>query len=76
MSIRIPHGRLREKEFDKYSGKYRGKCATKVLAVLAFLWRHTFARLGEDWVFLALLGLIVALLSFFMDGGIGMCNRG
>ncbi|XP_052120753.1 chloride channel protein 2 isoform X1 [Frankliniella occidentalis] len=67
--------RLREKEFDKYSGKYRGKCATKVLAVLAFLWRNTFARLGEDWVFLALLGLIVALLSFFMDGGIGMCNR-
>lgn len=67
--------RLREKEFDKYSGKYRGKCATKVLAVLAFLWRHTFARLGEDWVFLALLGLIVALLSFFMDGGIGMCNK-
>lgn len=67
--------RLREKEYDKYSGKYRGKCATKVLAVLAFLWKHTFARLGEDWVYLALLGLIVAMLSFFMDGGIGMCNR-
>lgn len=34
------------------------------------------ARLGEDWVFLALLGIIMALLSFIMDKGISICTNG
>ncbi|UYV79502.1 CLCN2 [Cordylochernes scorpioides] len=34
---------------------------------LSVFWEHTFARLGEDWVFLALLGIISSLLSFLMD---------
>lgn len=41
-----------------------------------YIWRNTFARLGEDWVFLALLGIIMAVLSFIMDRGISMCNNG
>lgn len=43
---------------------------------LAFLWSQTFAKVGEDWVFLALLGVIMALISFTMDYGIYMCNSG
>lgn len=40
------------------------------------LWRRTFAtRLGEDWVFLAMLGVIMAVLSFAMDRGISVCNN-
>jgi chloride channel 2 len=64
--------RLRNKELQKY----RGKCASKLIAASSFAWRHTFARLGEDWVFLALLGILMALISFFMDRGISMCNKG
>jgi hypothetical protein len=64
--------RLRNKELQKY----RGKCASKVIAAFSFVWRHTFARLGEDWVFLALLGIIMAFISFLMDRGISICNQG
>lgn len=64
--------RLRNEDLHKY----RGKCASKLTAALAFIWKHTFAKLGEDWVFLALLGLIMASLSFIMDHGISMCNKG
>lgn len=64
--------RLRNKELQKY----RGKCASKLIAAFSFVWRHTFARLGEDWVFLALLGIIMAFISFLMDRGISICNQG
>ncbi len=37
------------------------------LAYFSIFWKHTFAKIGEDWVFLALLGIIMALLSFVMD---------
>lgn len=56
--------------------KYRGKCATKIIAVIGFIWKHSFAKLGEDWVFLALLGLVMAVLSFFVDYGISFTNEG
>lgn len=64
--------RLRSEELHKY----RGKCASKLASAIGFVWKHTFAKLGEDWVFLALLGLIMAFLSFVMDHGITMCNKG
>ncbi|XP_072747846.1 chloride channel protein 2 isoform X4 [Anoplolepis gracilipes] len=53
----------------------RGPVCRKLLALLAFAWKHTGARLGEDWVFLALLGIIMALISYAMDRGISMCNN-
>ncbi|XP_043598754.1 chloride channel protein 2 isoform X4 [Bombus pyrosoma] len=53
----------------------RGPLCRKLLALLAFAWKHTGARLGEDWVFLALLGIIMALISYAMDRGISMCNN-
>jgi hypothetical protein len=31
--------------------------------------------MGEDWVFLALLGIIMALVSFAMDYTISACNQ-
>ncbi|CAH0549331.1 unnamed protein product [Brassicogethes aeneus] len=64
---RIKEEKARKKELRGYQGK--------VAKGIAFLWRHTFARLGEDWVFLALLGLIMAILSFIMDRGISICNK-
>nr|XP_012233744.1 PREDICTED: chloride channel protein 2 isoform X5 [Linepithema humile] len=53
----------------------RGPLCRKLLALLAFAWKHTGARLGEDWIFLALLGIIMALISYAMDRGISMCNN-
>ena len=47
----------------------------KIYKVLTFIWKHTFAKIGEDWAFLALLGLIMAVLSFIMDYTIAMCGH-
>jgi chloride channel 2 len=65
-----------DRQRNKELHKYRGKCASKLIAASSFVWRHTFARLGEDWVFLALLGILMAFISFLMDRGISMCNQG
>lgn len=64
---RLKEEKARKKELRGYQGKL-AKC-------ISYLWKHTFARLGEDWVFLALLGVIMAVLSFIMDRGISMCNN-
>lgn len=56
--------------------KYKSKWSRRVAWAVGLVWRQTFARLGEDWVFLALLGLIMAFLSFLMDHGISFCNKG
>lgn len=70
----------RRKKDDKERNKEllgdRSPCLSRTLTVLGFIWKHTLARLGEDWVFLALLGIIMALLSYAMDRGISMCNNG
>ena len=39
------------------------------------VWTRTLARLGEDWVFLALLGVSMATISFAMDFTISAINR-
>ncbi|XP_069162301.1 chloride channel protein 2 isoform X9 [Procambarus clarkii] len=54
---------------------YRGKVASKCVRFLSTVWRATFARVGEDWVFLAMLGVVMAIISFIMDYGIAMCNK-
>ncbi|XP_068218996.1 chloride channel protein 2-like isoform X3 [Palaemon carinicauda] len=54
---------------------YRGRVATKCLRILGTIWQATFARVGEDWVFLAVLGIVMAIISFIMDYGIAMCNK-
>ncbi|XP_063220427.1 chloride channel protein 2 isoform X2 [Bacillus rossius redtenbacheri] len=67
--------RKEDRERNKELHEYQGKCISKLMLAAGYVWRHTFAKLGEDWVFLALLGIIMAFLSFFMDRGINMCNR-
>lgn len=65
-----------EKQRIKELRVYRGKWTSRFLRVVYFFWRHTFAKIGEDWVFLALLGSIMAVISFAMDYGISICNTG
>lgn len=38
--------------------------------------RFFIARVGEDWVFLILLGLVMALVSWAMDFAIATCLQG
>ncbi|KAI9564003.1 hypothetical protein GHT06_007741 [Daphnia sinensis] len=64
-----------EKQRSKELRTYRGKWTSRFLRLVSFIWRNTFAKIGEDWVFLALLGIIVAMLSYIMDYGIVMCNN-
>ncbi|XP_072945808.1 chloride channel protein 2 [Epargyreus clarus] len=64
--------KLRQKELEA-TGKHRPR--GKVIKVLGYAWRHTFARLGEDWVFLAALGIIMAVINFAMDRAIAVCNN-
>ncbi|XP_065333405.1 chloride channel protein 2 isoform X1 [Cloeon dipterum] len=64
-----------DKRRNKELHRYDGPCMSRIRSVVGFIWHHTFAKLGEDWVFLALLGIIMAFVSFIMDMGIGMCNK-
>jgi len=67
----------RKKEYRKRKKELRGKgeCYQRTAKIVTFIWRNTFARIGEDWVFLALLGMIMALVSFAMDYTISICNQ-
>ena len=47
----------------------------KISKLSLWIWRRTFGRLREDWVFLAIHGLIMALLSFAMDYIIALCDN-
>lgn len=65
----------RRKQEDKARNKeLLSKRTSRLLKLLSWIWKRTFARLGEDWVFLALLGVIMALLSYIMDKGISICT--
>jgi len=37
------------------------------LDYFSIFWKNTFARIGEDWIFLALLGIIMAIISFIIN---------
>ena len=71
--------KIRQKELKKkiYETELirRNSFVRKLCNVGRYLWQHTFARLGEDWVFLAILGMIMALVSFAMDYTIALCNN-
>lgn len=58
----------RQKELEIYQGKYK--------RLFWRIWYLTFGRLGEDWVFLAFLGICVAIISYTIDKGIYYCTNG
>ncbi|XP_018575781.1 chloride channel protein 2 [Anoplophora glabripennis] len=58
----------RQKELEVYQGKYTRLFWT--------VWSKTFSKLGDDWVFLAFLGIFVAIISYTVDKGIQMCTTG
>jgi len=64
-----------KRRMRELSGKKpRGRFYRTISTILTYLWQHTFAKIGEDWVFLALLGIMMAVISFVMDEGIDKCN--
>ncbi|XP_053969926.1 chloride channel protein 2 isoform X1 [Anastrepha ludens] len=66
----------RRKHEDRQRNKeLLGKRSSRMLKVSSWIWKRTFARLGEDWVFLALLGVIMAFVSYVVDKGINVCTN-
>jgi len=65
--------KLRKQELRE---RYRNRYVKAISKGFSFVWQNTFARLGEDWVFLAILGILMAIISFIMDWGISVCNKG
>lgn len=66
----------KEKRSRELMHTYRGKWTRRMMRVISFVWQSTFAKIGEDWVFLALLGIIMALISYVMDYGAALCGSG
>nr|CAH7729647.1 unnamed protein product [Callosobruchus chinensis] len=58
----------RQKELEIYQGKWT--------RFLWKIWNKTFAQVGEDWVILAILGIFIAIISYSIDKGVMMCNKG
>ena len=74
--IEIQRRKDSKKRMRELSGKkQRGRCYRVTIRILTYIWQHTFAKIGEDWVFLALLGIIMAIVSYVMDEGISHCNQ-
>ncbi|XP_035209819.1 chloride channel protein 2-like isoform X3 [Stegodyphus dumicola] len=70
--------KLRKKEETirkKQLKTYRSAWERRIAGYFTAFWHHTFAKLGEDWVFLAVLGILTSLLSFGMDYAIAVCLR-
>jgi len=67
----------RKKETRRRKEELRGRTefSRKGSQIITYIWKHTFAKIGEDWVFLAALGIIMALVSFAMDYTINICNQ-
>ena len=65
-----------EKKRIKELRAHRGKWKSRFIRSISFIWRHSFAKIGEDWVFLAILGIVMAVISFAMDYGVSMCDTG
>ncbi|CAG9861713.1 unnamed protein product [Phyllotreta striolata] len=58
----------RQKELEIYQGKYK--------RLFWRVWSQTFGKLGEDWVILAILGILMAIISYTIDKGVAMCGSG
>lgn len=43
---------------------------TRLQSISSWAWHHVADRLGKDWIFLTICGIIMALISFGMDEGI------
>ena len=66
--------RMRRRTAELTGEKSRGRFYRTVSKVITYVWKHTFAKLGEDWVFLAVLGIVMAIISYIMDYGIAQCG--
>ncbi|KAK8725221.1 hypothetical protein OTU49_010760 [Cherax quadricarinatus] len=62
--------------FSKELQPYRGRLARTCISFIRPIWDHTFARLGEDWVFLFILGTLMATISFLIDDIVLICFGG
>ncbi|ETE58240.1 Chloride channel protein 2, partial [Ophiophagus hannah] len=67
-----PKERLRPSEFLEYD---HGRCACCRICTVRCQ-KFLISKVGEDWIFLILLGLLMALVSWAMDFAIATCLQG
>ncbi|XP_069474889.1 chloride channel protein 2 isoform X2 [Ambystoma mexicanum] len=65
----VPREHIRAPNFLEYDKSRCAKCQICVVRCQKFL----ISRVGEDWIFLILLGLLMALVSWVMDFAIATC---
>lgn len=73
-----------KKQLKAYQGEFSAwlvvvvkfRIAGKTQKILGFLWRNTVCRIGEDWVFLTILAIVMGFTGFTIDRGINLANQG
>lgn len=65
-----------EKKRMKAAERQRRYQSRRSIPFLSWIWCHIFKRIRDDWLCLALLGIIMALLSVGVDKGIELCSSG
>ena len=72
--IELQRRKESKRRIRELSGKRtHGRLYRSSAKVITWIWKHTFAKIGEDWVFLAMLGVVMAIISFAIDFGIDKC---
>ncbi|XP_033641942.1 chloride channel protein 2-like isoform X2 [Asterias rubens] len=66
-AVRQKEEQKRQRQLDDEFRHYKGTCCYTFKSNLIWFRDFVFSKIGEDWIFLALLGIIMALLSFAMD---------
>ncbi|XP_018013594.1 chloride channel protein 2 isoform X3 [Hyalella azteca] len=70
---RIRDDKAKVDDLTKELHKYKAEKSRFIVNFVRPAWEHTFARIGEDWVFLFVLGIVVAVISFGIDTIVGLC---
>ncbi|CAG9810707.1 unnamed protein product [Chironomus riparius] len=66
-------GKERKKDDREVKEYLYGPKEGTVSKTFRWIWSHRVARMGQDWIFLALLGMLMAVISYVVDKGILMC---
>ena len=68
--------RKEERQRAKELRAYRGRCLSWLDNLFGWFWQLLITKLGEDGIFLAVLGILVAVISFAQDYVVFQLNLG
>lgn len=68
--LKLKYVKNEEKNLRKELNGYKGR----LKRFFRWLWIIAFPTFAEEWVFMAILGILVALFSYGIDKGVFICN--